>query len=560
MCFLEFIGYTCGHTSVPVKRPCPLTTQLHNLPCCANAAARPFLVGEMCPGCTRVVHGRFINIIEFEHRFMHERGTCHCEVKFPHLQQPRVVTHEVPGVASTNIGDLSLQGMAAGVKKEDDEKSVKVEEDTTDTSCSCSPAEHTPESTDTPAEKSNLSASAASFTPGHAQAEAQGYDQGQGSRLVRYDPVANADTTARGRNGEASAAGSSRPASVASWRHAGSTYDSSRRNSFSAEKGKDKDWKGKGKGKQRWTKGSGSRFAPSPSNRSMQHQGFQRQQQPGPSHASSSAAAEGRRNIPPLFVAGENGNIAVRMPSLYGAEWIQDHAERHRTGQCSCEIKFEKYPAVYMPMLEEAAEEEEASRYGDVNHSTIIIIANGSTSYGRRDAAHAPGVQAPRGDGMMHSSSSTAGPSYANSGYANSSYATPAVSGLLPTIGRPDQLQLQPQPQAQVPMPNYPGRFDHPSGQQGASSIPSSPNSRFPQPGRFARYIGAEPDPAADGSPSAAQPGRPFDVQTVWYNQADTPIAGLPIGAGPEGDSHMPPFEECELYHPAFGDRRPATR
>lgn len=37
------------------------------------------------------MHSRRVNIAEFEHRWMHERGACGCEVKFPAMQGPRVV-------------------------------------------------------------------------------------------------------------------------------------------------------------------------------------------------------------------------------------------------------------------------------------------------------------------------------------------------------------------------------------------------------------------------------------------------------------------------------------
>ncbi|KAI6084592.1 hypothetical protein F4821DRAFT_168710, partial [Hypoxylon rubiginosum] len=84
MCFTELIGYTCAYTSLSVKRFCPLTTQLHNNPCCTNNAVRPILAPNFCYGCARVIHGRWVDILESEHR---------CTVVFPHLQQPRVVSH-----------------------------------------------------------------------------------------------------------------------------------------------------------------------------------------------------------------------------------------------------------------------------------------------------------------------------------------------------------------------------------------------------------------------------------------------------------------------------------
>lgn len=96
MCFSEFIGYTCGHSSAEVLRPCPMTTQLYTNPLCARYARRPVLAPEMCPACQRILHGRAVLIVEWEHRWMHERGVCGCEVQFPDLFRPRVVGRSQP--------------------------------------------------------------------------------------------------------------------------------------------------------------------------------------------------------------------------------------------------------------------------------------------------------------------------------------------------------------------------------------------------------------------------------------------------------------------------------
>ncbi|KAI0022982.1 hypothetical protein F4780DRAFT_787592 [Xylariomycetidae sp. FL0641] len=95
MCFKEFLGYTCGHTSIPINRPCPMVTQLHTNPCCPEPASRPFLAQSMCPSCARTLHGRWVDIFQYEHEWMHVRGVCGCETQFPALQQPRSITaHE----------------------------------------------------------------------------------------------------------------------------------------------------------------------------------------------------------------------------------------------------------------------------------------------------------------------------------------------------------------------------------------------------------------------------------------------------------------------------------
>lgn len=91
MCFAEFIGYTCGHMSPEVLRPCPMTTNAHTNPVCSSHGRRPILAEEMCPACQRILHGRAVLILEWEHHWMHERGVCGCPVAFPDLIRPRVV-------------------------------------------------------------------------------------------------------------------------------------------------------------------------------------------------------------------------------------------------------------------------------------------------------------------------------------------------------------------------------------------------------------------------------------------------------------------------------------
>ncbi|CAK7208311.1 hypothetical protein SBRCBS47491_000049 [Sporothrix bragantina] len=102
MCFIEFVGYTCGHTSLPVIRACPLTTASHTFPTCPRRGDKAFFAGEMCSACQRIIHSRATQIEEYEHRFMHERGVCGCETVFPYLIRPRVI-----GSCGGGGGDIS---------------------------------------------------------------------------------------------------------------------------------------------------------------------------------------------------------------------------------------------------------------------------------------------------------------------------------------------------------------------------------------------------------------------------------------------------------------------
>jgi hypothetical protein len=57
----------------------------------------------------------------------------------------------------------------------------------------------------------------------------------------------------------------------------------------------------------------------------------------------------GESSALPLFEeaqVGGNVAVAVRLSSLYGAEWTQDHAKLHESGQCKCPVSFEKYKPI----------------------------------------------------------------------------------------------------------------------------------------------------------------------------------------------------------------------
>ncbi|KAK2611380.1 hypothetical protein N8I77_004721 [Diaporthe amygdali] len=83
-----------------------MTTQFYTNPLCTQHARRPILAPEMCPACQRVIHGRAVLITEWEHRWMHERGVCGCEVQFPDLIRPRVVSRSRPGQTIGRNGQM----------------------------------------------------------------------------------------------------------------------------------------------------------------------------------------------------------------------------------------------------------------------------------------------------------------------------------------------------------------------------------------------------------------------------------------------------------------------
>ncbi|KAI1264299.1 hypothetical protein F5Y18DRAFT_437119 [Xylariaceae sp. FL1019] len=110
MCFSEFLGYTCGHTSVAVLRECPMTTHQHNNPACPTPALRPMHAPHMCNACSRIMHERAVDTMEFTHQWIHERGACSCETVFPALLGPKLI--KPPASSSDGSEHQSTQAVS----------------------------------------------------------------------------------------------------------------------------------------------------------------------------------------------------------------------------------------------------------------------------------------------------------------------------------------------------------------------------------------------------------------------------------------------------------------
>ncbi|KAJ4296135.1 hypothetical protein N0V88_004838 [Collariella sp. IMI 366227] len=112
MCFQEFLAYQCGHRSMAVVRTCPMTTAGHNFPICSIKPDKIYYAETMCAPCERQLHSRWVLIREWEHRWLHERGACGCEVTFPGLLHTTRVIGETDLVegsqSTTDQGHLAL--------------------------------------------------------------------------------------------------------------------------------------------------------------------------------------------------------------------------------------------------------------------------------------------------------------------------------------------------------------------------------------------------------------------------------------------------------------------
>lgn len=89
MCVKEFLGYNCGHCSIPYLRQCPLTESNPIYPPCKFPAERPIFTNENCHACARVLWNKKVLEEEAQHRLLHENGSCECEVIFDSEERGR---------------------------------------------------------------------------------------------------------------------------------------------------------------------------------------------------------------------------------------------------------------------------------------------------------------------------------------------------------------------------------------------------------------------------------------------------------------------------------------
>jgi hypothetical protein len=78
MCRKDFIGYSCGHCSVPIIRACPLTRDNPRFPPCKFIAELPIRVEAFCDACRRVAFTQDVLLKEKIHIEEHQRRRCPC--------------------------------------------------------------------------------------------------------------------------------------------------------------------------------------------------------------------------------------------------------------------------------------------------------------------------------------------------------------------------------------------------------------------------------------------------------------------------------------------------
>ncbi|TGJ85907.1 hypothetical protein E0Z10_g2900 [Xylaria hypoxylon] len=343
----------------------------------------------MCHPCNRILHGRRVDIAEYEHRWMHERGACDCEVKFPAMLQPRLIQR------SSAVADENATGAASAATT-----------------------------------KAGTGAGAGTSAGYCAPFE---QDMSPKTNYAGNHPITKSNAT--GRNGQ--------EATI------------------------------------------------------------------------------------PLYTEAQVGNnveVAVRLPSLYGAEWTKDHGKLHNSGQCNCPVSFESYKPTSIDY------------YQDENDGPMLDYSDS------QDQTWKTGYNQSSSKENRHPNPPMTAASSYGSDARTSSIDNNSVDG-----------------------PHY--LFGH---EQVSTGHIARWTMEGPRGSLLDEILGPiRPDTSAYG-------GHPVDIQTMHYSTSGIPIsgdpivcsapqeselpsiveyqqpqattAGFPIGAGPEGESHAGNFETCSLY------------
>lgn len=394
MCFSEFIGYTCGHSSPEVLRPCPMTTQFYTNPLCTQHARRPILAPEMCPACQRVIHGRAVLITEWEHRWMHERGVCGCEVQFPDLIRPRVVSRSRPGQNTGRNGQMG--------------------------------------------------------------------NNTQGSK----------------NNGNSSI-----------------SLPKTGRSNMAGSKGV-------------------------------------------PAHYQERSTKAGQHKL----------EVAVRIPSLYGAEWVDEHRQLHKDGSCKCAGDFSFYQTPEPDQCVQSSSDLIENIPGQAIQTKAISQTLQAQSHGKTQNSSASHYLTPQNLFQL--------------GLSHHEYSHNFDPPLLPHHQGDTMTQQSPSKEAAQLQPSTPSKSQTADRATTPKAPPLVVSSSYPHVHAPQRSPGAiyEVDPTKSTNRlynlacnEGANMAAVADFQSVEFPRAEgiLPLVGLPIGAGPEGApglSHVRRFEDCVLH------------
>jgi hypothetical protein len=465
---------------------------------------------------------------------MHERGVCGCDVKFPALQQPRMLTrpvlgngHGVEGNGNTKVGKIEDGNIKDENIKGEPTKDSNDEIDTVSTL-----EDDSSENSGRRNEESNtvqaLTRSISITSLGNQQ---------NGSSESHFD------------------------ASIKSG------IDKAQINSSQHNQGDNEDLRPKINDILR---DNSLKFGPKKNNNNhntnsnkkknnkSKKQYNKNKKKPAP-HPRRHALAWNVSDISPFYeVHDENGgsiDVAVRLSSQYGAEWIQDHARVHEAGHCNCAVQFETY-------------------------TPHLFTASDMAMYGPSQGSMAPGYQMGTGEGADVAK-----------------HSLPELRDMDITIWQMNDTDMCGR---MITWPTKPQDYGFHSADEAKAWLDSQrlgertsyPNGAAILPGATTEMRGYTDTESLEGQTGCNAPhlpypkiahGQPPAIPTtnpysaVYDNQQPSsethhmnngipaaatmqeqsndlenivPLVGWPLGAGPEGDSHSQAWDMCRLSRP----------
>jgi hypothetical protein len=502
MCFQEYIGYACGHATIKILRPCPLTTHLHTNPICSNAAERPTQVNSMCPSCARILHVRWVEIITLEHQWMHERGVCGCPVVFPALQEPRASPGKTMGGAAAAV--------AAAAKG-----------------------------------KAQAGGGAVRNATERRRQEGNGGEAVVGTRDgEKWDAARKGARNSR-RWGPTEKRNGDRKAKRAE-----------KGKSHSGDQGTENNTGGPSSSQRKSARSRGATTKTRPNDAATQHA----------DPDTAKAAVKDMAHMPhamawnalaPIVqiteVDDERTEVAVRLSSMYGAEWIPDHGALHRAGRCSCLVSFDKYKphhhvteddvdplALAVPDKQLQRQQPSSSSGSSTPHNADGMSWRSSAQQplGQHDPAGVPAARESLGYHPLVDGSGA---------YVD----TKGVAPYAPASARQGL------------------RYDQTMDYYPMSSANKEAYAQNPYGVPYDQYTQYTQGPYTQRSTASAQTGAYMQAQPHGeivaiagipvYQQQELPLAGWPIGGGPEfgaENSHSPSWDMCQLSRPKLKKSR----
>lgn len=240
--------------------------------------------------------------------------------------------------------------------------------------------------------------------------------------------------------------------------------------------------------------------------------------------------------------------VAVRIPSLYGAEWVDEHRQLHRDGSCKCAGDFSFYqtpePDQYVPSSSALTE----NIPGQAVQTKAISQTLQAQSHGKAQNSSASHYLTPQD--LFH---------LGLSHHESSHNSDPP---LLPHHQGDTMAQQSPSKEAAHLQPSKPFKSETVDQTTTPKPPPLVVSSSYPHIHAPQRSPGAiyEVDPTKSTNRlynlacnEGANMAAVADFQSVEFPRAEgtLPLVGLPIGAGPEGAPglcHVGSFENCVLH------------